>query len=74
MHLMTVAWTIMAVWRWGDRKHWKNYYPTMLYVALCAALYLFVYGEDKLWNFRGSLLNDKLNELPTCWSFIRGAP
>ncbi|MBD2870375.1 CBO0543 family protein [Paenibacillus arenilitoris] len=63
LHVAIGLWTILAVWRWGDWRNWKKYYPTMLYMSLGACVYLFLYGQDALWNPRPSLLLDKQNEL-----------
>lgn len=35
---------------WGDWKNINKYYPTLLYMAAGNLLYLFLYGDDTLWN------------------------
>jgi len=34
---------------WGDRKNWREYYPTMLYIAVGNLLYNYLTNNYRLW-------------------------
>jgi hypothetical protein len=54
---------VLAAWKWGDWKHWKLYYPTMLFFALgdfAAHLVTFNYP---LWSYESPLLKKTFSDL-----------
>ncbi len=38
-------------YQWGDWRHWKQYYPTILFWALGNLIYLFLTINKPLWKF-----------------------
>ncbi|TVY11784.1 CBO0543 family protein [Paenibacillus cremeus] len=43
---------IIAAWKWGDWRHWKAYYPTILFLITGDLLYNFLTYNFTLWQFR----------------------
>lgn len=61
MHVAITLLTIFAAWRWGDRKNWKQYHPTMLFITAGGLLYEYLTKDYTLWVFRPDFLyNHKL--------------
>ncbi|WNC13318.1 CBO0543 family protein [Brevibacillus brevis] len=56
MHVTLILWSVFAVWRWGNWKHWKQYHATMLFMALSSAMYdvLVNDGDFYLWRYIGN--------------------
>lgn len=48
--LLTII-TLTFTWQWGDWKHWKQYYPTILFWALGNLIYLYLTVDKPLWKF-----------------------
>jgi hypothetical protein len=48
--LLTII-IIAITWKWGDWKHWKQYYSTILFWALGNFIYLFLTIDKPLWGF-----------------------
>jgi len=42
---------ILASWKWGNWSRWRHYHATMLYVAICDLLYLFLTANHQLWSY-----------------------
>jgi hypothetical protein len=63
LHLSLAILVILASIRWGDWKNLKQYYPTMLYVALANCLYkCFAHKYFHLWEeIPDFIINDKLS-------------
>jgi len=49
--LLLTIFVLTATWQWGDWKHWKQYYPTILFWALGNFIYLYLTVEKPLWKF-----------------------
>lgn len=47
---------IAACWKWGDWRHWKFYYPTILYTYIGNLVYDILTYNRQLWAF-GSFVN-----------------
>jgi len=41
---------ILAALFWGDLKNWKEYYPTILFTAICSLFYTLLYDSNPLWR------------------------
>lgn len=62
MNIVLVTALIIAVFLKSDWKHWEEYYPEMLYIALAASVYeLIGYHEFHLWEFKETILLSKFN-------------
>ncbi|MDR3539579.1 MAG: hypothetical protein P4L69_01215 [Desulfosporosinus sp.] len=48
--LLTII-TLVITWKWGDWKHWKQYYSTILFWALGNLIYLYLTFDKPLWEF-----------------------
>ncbi len=48
--LLTII-VLAITWKWGDWKHWKQYYPTILFWALGNFIYLYLTFDKPLWKF-----------------------
>ncbi|MET3695904.1 CBO0543 family protein [Bacillus oleivorans] len=42
---------IIAAWKWGDWKHWRDYYPTILFLVIGDLLYQFMLHDYSMWEF-----------------------
>ena len=52
--LLTV---VLCCWKFGDIKHWRKYYPTILYLIINNLLYcFFVNGKYPLWRLEPDFL------------------
>lgn len=49
--ILLTALVLIIAWQWGDWKHWKQYYPTILFWALGNFLYLHLTISKPLWKF-----------------------
>lgn len=56
MHLALTLFSIFAVWRWGDWKHWQRYHPTMLYITAGGFLYEYISKDYVMWIFHPDFL------------------
>jgi hypothetical protein len=50
MHIAITIWAVLAAWRWGDRKNWRKYHSTMLYMPLMNFLYYYFCSDHLLWE------------------------
>jgi hypothetical protein len=44
---------ILACWRWGDWKRWREFYPTILYFIIGDLAYNFIFYKNSFWEYRG---------------------
>lgn len=42
---------ILAAWKWGDWKNWRQYYPTILFFILISMLHLVITYDHPQWVF-----------------------
>ncbi|MBT2738349.1 CBO0543 family protein [Bacillus sp. ISL-7] len=56
---------ILAAWRWGDWRNWKNYQSTNLFVIMLDLLYNFLTYNYPLWAYDPTVIipNHTLNNL-----------
>lgn len=52
---LTVIFLFLAI-RYAKWSKWRDYYPTLLYMAMLNLLYLFIIQTDYLWKFKSSIL------------------
>lgn len=48
--LLTII-VLAITWQWGDWRHWKDYYSTILFWALGNFIYLYLTINKPLWKF-----------------------
>ncbi|EGW36076.1 CBO0543 family protein [Desulfosporosinus sp. OT] len=48
--LLTLIVLIIS-WRWADWRHWKQYYPTILFWSLGNTIYCYLTVDKPLWKF-----------------------
>lgn len=65
MHIILVVVSILAVWIRKDYFHWKEFYPTMQYIALGNLTYNFLCASHWLWRLSPDIkwFNHSLLEL-----------
>ncbi|WP_274365387.1 CBO0543 family protein [Paenibacillus thermotolerans] len=64
MILLTNAAFLTAAIVTGAIKHWRNYYPTVVYLSLCNLLYNFLAKKHLTWQFHPDwLLSHKVSDL-----------
>ena len=51
-----------ACYKWGDWKHWKLYYPTLLFYMVGALTENIITAKKVLWLFYGSYPIDRLSD------------
>lgn len=52
MHIAVSIAAVLLTWRYSDWKNWRNYHPTLLYIALSNLLYNFIYCKHLLWEYK----------------------
>lgn len=55
MHLLITLFTVFSYWKWGDRKHWKRYHASMLYITSSGLLYEYFTRDHKLRRFHSDI-------------------
>lgn len=64
MHLILGVITLLAAWRYGDWKNWRQYHHTMMYFAMGNLLYNFLTANHFLWKLKPDFLpNHSLTEM-----------
>jgi hypothetical protein len=56
MHIAITLLTILASFKWGKWKNWREYHASMLFIATGGLLYEFIVKENTLWKFHPDLL------------------
>jgi hypothetical protein len=56
MHVAITILTILASFKWGNWKRWREYHPGMLFIATGGLLYEYIVKENTLWKFHPDLL------------------
>jgi hypothetical protein len=62
-HISIVIITLLICYKWGDWRHWKNYYSTILYFMLGDFIYLVLFNKTMLWTYNTDILNHTLINL-----------
>lgn len=51
----------VALWKWGDWKNWKEYYPTILFFIVGDFLYLYLLSDRyPMWTYSPATLDEGL--------------
>lgn len=45
--------SLLACWKWGDWRNWRQYYPTILYFMMGSLVYDFLAYNKPLWLYDG---------------------
>jgi hypothetical protein len=56
MHIAVSILTILASIRWGRWKDWREFHPSMLFIATGGLLYEYIVQENTLWKFHPDIL------------------
>ncbi|WP_042455872.1 CBO0543 family protein [Neobacillus dielmonensis] len=56
MHVAIAVLTIIASFKWGDWKNWREYHASMFFIATGGLLYEYIVKENTLWKFYPDLL------------------
>lgn len=56
MHVLYAFLVILATWRWGDWRNWKQYHPSMLYITAGGFLYEYLTKDQTMWKFHPDFL------------------
>ncbi|MBM7653378.1 CBO0543 family protein [Neobacillus cucumis] len=56
MHLIISVLTILASFKWGRWKNWRDYHASMLFIATGGLLYEYIVQENTLWKFHPDFL------------------
>lgn len=56
MHVAITLLTILASFKWGNWKSWREYHASMLFIATGGLLYEYIVRENTLWKFHPDLL------------------
>ncbi|WP_052488082.1 CBO0543 family protein [Gordoniibacillus kamchatkensis] len=51
MHIAIQLIFALAAWRWGDWKHWRKYYPTILFLIIGDLMNNFINYNRPFWTF-----------------------
>lgn len=51
MHIAVSILTIIASMKWGKWENWREYHPSMLFIAAGGLLYEYIVQENTLWKF-----------------------
>lgn len=54
MHILLLLLFILAGWKWGDWKNWRQYYPSILFFILGDLLYNYLLYNHTMWQFHTS--------------------
>jgi hypothetical protein len=56
MHVAIAVLTIMASFKWGNWKNWREYHASMFFIATGGLLYEYIVKENTLWKFHPDFL------------------
>jgi hypothetical protein len=56
MHVAIAILTIMASFKWGNWKSWREYHASMFFIATGGLLYEYIVKDYSLWKFHPDLL------------------
>lgn len=59
--LYTFVW-LFALWKWGDWRNWKSYYPTLLFFISGDFLYLYLLSDHyPMWRYNPQGIDEQVN-------------
>lgn len=56
MHVAIAVLTIVASFKWGNWKNWRQYHASMFFIATGGLLYEYIVKENTLWKFHPDFL------------------
>ncbi|WP_404328432.1 CBO0543 family protein [Mesobacillus maritimus] len=56
MHVAIAVLTIMASFKWGNWKNWREYHASMFFIATGGLLYEYIVKGNTLWKFHPDFL------------------
>jgi len=56
MHFAIALLTIMASFKWGNWKNWREYHASMFFISTGGLLYEYIVKENTLWKFHPDFL------------------
>ncbi|RFU62611.1 hypothetical protein D0469_20420 [Peribacillus saganii] len=56
MHVAIAILTILASFKWGNWRTWRDYHASMLFIATGGLLYEYIVKDFTLWKFKPDLL------------------
>ena len=56
MYILINTFYLIAGYKWGDWRNWKQYYPTILFFILGDFLYNFLLYKESMWLFHDLIL------------------
>lgn len=60
MHFLFNLAFLLAAWKWGDWRHWRQYYPTILFFIGGDLLYNFLLFDHHLWTYSEHFFGEAL--------------
>lgn len=48
---------LLGVYKWGDWRNWRNYYPTILFFILGNFMYLTIFHDKFLWELQSKFIS-----------------
>jgi hypothetical protein len=60
MHFIFNALFLIAGWKWGDWKRWRDYYPTILFFICGDFLHNFLLYNYPMWTYEESILGESI--------------
>ena len=54
--------SVFVTWKWGDWRHWKEYYPTILYMILADLAYVILFFDKPLWQYESPIFTSNFVE------------
>jgi len=65
-HIFLALISIFICYRFGDWRHWKNYYPTILFFILSNVVCILLIYNHPLWFYESKFLNHTFLDLLIC--------
>lgn len=59
MHLFIVVWALLAAWKWADWSKWKEFLPSMYFMATANLFYQYLGHQlHHLWQYQKCFINE----------------
>jgi hypothetical protein len=59
-HIMVMVIALLICYKWGDWRHWNNYYPTIQFFIIGDLIYCILFRNSILWMYVTDILNHTL--------------
>lgn len=57
--IIIISLFLLACWKWGNWRNWKEYYPTILYFIIGDLSYKVLFYNKTLWEYRDLLTTSR---------------